>query len=107
MAKKGKRKELFQKPRNKYLANIVSFKSHFDAVVAREKLKSEFRNAKTLPKKLRIARATNYASNRAMAMSKKKGLTTSERAKLKKVSNDYKSASRSMFLRYDQLKGKK
>ena len=94
---------MFGKPRYSYLSEIVVFSPPSKVVEAVRILKREFRTAKTLAKKLRVARATRLASNRARASSRRESLTRREASRLRAVSAVYGRASVDMFDAYGEL----
>ena len=98
--KKGSRGTLFAPARYKYLEDIVSFRSPAEARISVELLWNEFNGASTRAKKLRIARATMYAANRADAAAKKKNLSPKERREYKEIARIYRQAAEKMFKRY-------
>lgn len=95
---------LYKKPKHKYLVKIVSFKTPTQARKSVTKLRKEFRKGKRA-KKLRIARATQYASNRAKANLKR--LKGKEYNEMKDVHSAYAGASKSFWNQYEKLYGKK
>ena len=94
---------MFGKPRYSYLSKIVVFSPPSKVVEAVRTLKREFRKAKTLAKKLRVARATRLASNRARASSKRESLTRREASRLRGTAMTYGRASVDMFDAYGKL----
>ena len=106
MSKKTKQ-TLFKKPKYKYLAKIVRFDTPENAKKSTKKLEKEFINAKTDKKRLRIARTSLYASNRAEASGKRKNLSRKEKSEYKKIAILYKNTSNMLFKEYDSLKKEK
>jgi len=101
MAKKRKEQlKLFQKPKYKYLAKIVSLKSPAKARKSVVKLKKEFNSAKTDSKKVRIARATQQAANRALVTQKRKNLSSKEKKEFKEIHKIYNDAVDIMWKKY-------
>lgn len=101
------KKSLYEKPKYKYLAKIVRFDTPERARGSIEKLTNEFVNARTLTKKLRIAKASMYASNRAEASGKKKNLSRKEKSEYKKISMLYRGNAHMLFKEYNSLKEEK
>lgn len=106
MTKKPKQ-TLFKKPKYKYLAKIVRFDTPENARKLVKKLENEFINAKTDKKRLRIARASLYASNRAFASGKRKKLSRKEKTEYRKIANIYKGTSQMLFKEYESRKNDK
>jgi len=105
MSKKPKQ-TLFKKPKHKYLAKIVNFDTPENAKKSTKKLEKEFVNAKTDKKRLRIARASLFASNRAEASGKRKNLSRKEKTEYRKIAVLYKNTANMLFKEYDSLKKK-
>lgn len=97
---KSHKKTLFKKPKHKKYAKMISFKNPTQARISARKLRKEFREAKQNAKQLRIARATQYASNRAKASSKRKKLSTSKRKQIKEIGKIYNTTANSMWKKY-------
>ena len=94
---------MFGKPKHKYLRDIISIRTPESATGSVRELNREFNQAKTKAKKLRIARATLLASNRAKAMLSKR-LSPRERGEMLMVSAIYKKAAERMFDVYGRMK---
>ena len=92
ISKKKKRK----KPKHKKYAEMISFKNSTQARISARKLRKEFREAKRKDKKIRIVRATQYASNRAKTITKKKNLNIDERKQFKEIGKIYDTTAKSM-----------
>ena len=90
-------KTIFFKTKHKYLGDMISLKSPALARNSVTDLKQEFKDAQTNAKKLRIARATQLASNRAKVILKKKGLSLKERSEFRQISVLYKKAAEMFF----------
>ena len=102
--KEYKKLGLFKKPKHKKYAKMISFKNPTQARSSARKLRKEFREAKQNAKQLRIARATQYASNRAKASGKRKNLSIDERKQIKEIGKIYDTAVNSMWNKYKQEK---
>ena len=92
-----RRKTIFFPAKYKRYEEIVTFKNPKAAEGASETLMREFDKAKTHDKKLRIARVTQLASNRAEASAEKTQLSDRERKELRQVSAIYDSTANDMF----------
>jgi len=92
-----KKQSLFKKPKHKKYAKIVSFKNPTEARKSAKIMNKEFNSSKTRSKKLRVARATQYASNRAFATAKKKNLSLKERREFKEIGRIYDNAAEKMW----------
>lgn len=90
-------KTIFFKAKHKYLGDMISLKSPALARISVIDLKQEFKDAQTNDKKLRIARATMLASNRAKVILKKKGLSLKERTEFRQILSIYKKVAEDMF----------
>lgn len=102
MAKK--KKTLFDKPKTKYIAKIVKFDNPTSAKKSANKLITEFGNAKTMPKRLRLARSARKAANMADATLKRKNLSHKEREEYREIEKIYSSAASIMFEQYNEMK---
>lgn len=90
-------KGLFEgKPEYNYLADVISFTSPDEAESASEYLIEEIKHAESSDKKLRVYRATIYASNRAYASAKRSNISDDERNQLKKIGDIYKHTYKKM-----------
>lgn len=98
-----KKKTLFKEPKYKKYAKIISFKSLNEARISTSKILDEFGNAKTRAKELRLARVLQYASNRAMAMSKRKALSKAKKDDYKSISKIYNYGADILFEQYKEL----
>jgi len=85
-----------KKPKHKKYAEMISFKNPTQARISARKLRKEFREAKQNAKKRRVARATQKASNRAKASTKRKKLSTDERKQFKEIGKIYDTTAKSM-----------
>ena len=94
---------MFGKAKHGYLRDIISIRSLEAATSSVRELNREFFSAKTKAKRLRIARATQLASNRAKAMIGKR-LSPRERGEMLTVSAIYKKAADRMFEVYGRMK---
>ncbi len=88
---------MFGEPKYKYLSDIISLESTRTAVHSSAKLIKEFAESRTRDKKLRIARAANLASNRALAMLQRGDLSLRERNEFREIAKIYRSASSQLF----------
>lgn len=104
---KKRKKTLYKPAKHKKYAKIVSFKNPTQAFNSVRKLRKEYRESKTKAKKLRIARVTQYASNRARATLSKKGLSRKEQQDLRQIHGIYKTQAKSFWTRYKTIYGKK
>lgn len=95
---------MFGKAKNKYLRDIISIRSPESATGSVRELNREFYSSKTKVKRLRIARATLLASNRAKAMISRRTLSPRERGEMLTVSAIYKKAAERMFESYGRMK---
>lgn len=89
---------LYSISKNAYLSNIISFKNPSSANGSSKELLREFKNSKTRVKKRKIKRATVQASNRALASSKKRNLSSREKMELKQISRIYHNTYVKMIL---------
>jgi len=100
---KKKSDGLFKPPRHRWLADIVSFESPTKARESARKLVKAFERGRIGRRKigrkraLTIARALNYAANRAEASAKRKGLSSKERKELKEIAKIYRKAAEEAF----------
>ena len=88
---------MFGTPKHKYLSDIISISSPSAAQGSVKELKREFQEAKTRTKKLRIAKATMLAANRARASVKKTNLSKRERNEFWAIVKIYDLAATAMF----------
>ena len=93
-------KTMFGKAKYDYLRNIITISNPSAAEGAIKTLMREFRSAATRDKKLRIARATQLAANRAEAIQKRKGISGREITEMKSVARIYNDAAKKMFRLY-------
>ena len=101
------RKTMFGPTKNQYLGDMVSLRNPSAARGSIRELRNEFDTAATLSKKLRVARATQLAANRATVMSKNMRLSAKERAEAREMSKMYAKAADAMFIKYRVLSAKK
>jgi hypothetical protein len=94
------RKTMFVKPKSQALADIVSLRNPDSAKGSVIELTNEFEGAQTQDKRLRIARATMVAGNRASASAKRINLSTRERQEFIRIYHIYNMAAKSMFAIY-------
>lgn len=90
---------MFGPPRSVQLSRVVNITSVPAARESVRILNREF-NAASRPKMLHVARATNLAGARALQLARRRGVTTKERAELRRVSDIYGTAASNMFRRY-------
>jgi hypothetical protein len=95
---------LFSPPKHKYLSAAVSLRSSSEAREAINLLNDEYDAAWTRAKRLRIARATQLAANRAEASLKRHNLSATERKQLREVAGMYSRAAERMFKSYNYLR---
>lgn len=103
MSKKNKN-TLFGEAKYAYLSKMISLKDPQSAKKSVSKLKKEFNNAKTKAKKLRIAKATQLAANRAMASTKRKHLSKKEKKEFREIGKMYDELAGNLFIKYDYKK---
>ena len=99
---KSRKKTLFKKPKHKKYAEMISFENPTQARISARKLRKEFREAKQNAKKRRVARATQYASNRAKAITKRKKLSIDERKQYKEIGKIYGDLANTLWERYNK-----
>jgi len=97
-------KTMFGKAKHEYLRDIISIRSPESATGSVRELTREFYRSKTRARKLRIARATQLVSNRALASAKRQSVSPRERGELKKVARIYRDAAGKMFDSYGRTK---
>ncbi len=95
---------MFGKAKTTYLRDIISIRSPESATGSVRELKREFFSAKTKAKRLRIARATQLASNRALASAKRETVSAREKVELRKVAGIYAKAAERMFEVYGRMR---
>jgi len=88
---------MFGETKYKYLQNIITIRNPLAAQGAVKELRREFDLASTSTKKLRIARATQLAANRAKASASRKGVSSREVSELRQVADIYSKAAGPMF----------
>ena len=99
----GKKGGLFKPPKHKWLAKVVSFEDPKEARKAASKLLSGLKKGRVGKKRvgkktaLAIARALNYAANRAAASTKREGLSSKERRELEEIARIYREAAEEAF----------
>jgi len=93
-------KTMFVKPKSQALADMVSLRNPSSARGSIRELGREFNQAFLKDKKLRIARATMLAANRAAATVKRRGLSMAERKEFREIARIYKTAAVAMFAAY-------
>ena len=91
---------LFVPMKHKYLADMISLKTPKEAAESCKKLLQEFRDAMTRPKRLRIARATQLAANRAKVMARRTTISPAERNEFRKIHILYKALATKLFTSY-------
>lgn len=91
---------LFDPMKHKYLADMISLKSPDKALESVKKLKQEFASAVTPTKKLRVARATQLAANRAKVNAQRSSLSPFRRSDFRKIHVLYDAAAGKMFAAY-------
>jgi len=93
----AKQKTMFGPAKHKYLSELISLKNPIAAYASVKELRYEFNKAKSDEKKVRIARATMLAANRAEASAKRKNLSSREKSELLDVSDIYRKVAQDMF----------
>ena len=96
-------KTMFGPAKHKYLRDVITLRNPSAARGAARELNRIFDDAATKVKKLRIARATKLAANRAKASAKRKGLSPRERRQFREIHDIYDRASERMFRTYSYL----
>jgi len=97
-------KTMFGKAKNEYLSDIISIRNPEVGIGSVRELNREFFGAKTKAKRLRIARSAQLASNRALAIAKRKSVSAGEKAEMRKVARIYDQAAKRMFEIYGRMK---
>lgn len=95
---------LFKEAKYKKYNKIVSFRSISEAEESVSILESEFKDAKTKSKKLRVARVTQFSANKVRVMARKKDLKTETRNRYKKISRMYGKSAIQMWKEYRRMK---
>jgi len=90
-------KTMFGPAKYDYLSKAISIDSVRSARESVIELKKMFNTAATRTKKLRIARATMLAANRADASRKRKNLSMNERKQFAEIKGIYQRAGQRMF----------
>lgn len=90
-------KTMFGPAKYDYLSKAISINSVRSARASVIELNNMFRSASTRTKKLRIARATMLASNRALASRKRTNLSADERRQFKEIAGIYSRVATRMF----------
>lgn len=92
-SKNPKGKTMFFEPQHKKYSEMIEMDDPESARASVRKLKEEFNKAKTYDKKLRIAKDTQLAENRAGAMLKRENLSSKERAEFREIKQIYGKTS--------------
>ena len=101
-----KARGLFKPPKHRWLAEIVTFKTPKAAREAARKLVNALKRRRLGSRRigrktaLTIARALNYAANRAAAAARSPKLSAKERRELVKISQIYRRAAEQAFKLY-------
>jgi len=90
-------KTMFVPTKHKYLGDMISLRNPSAARGSVKELQREFDGAKTKTKKLRIARATQLAANRARASVKRSNLSRREQNEYWAMVKIYDLAAHKMF----------
>jgi len=93
-------KTMFGPTRHQYLGDMVSIRNPDAAKGSVRELEREFKGAATQDKRLRVARATQLAANRAAASSKRKNLSAREHQEFREIAAMYARAAKKMFAAY-------
>lgn len=99
---------LFASPRHKWIAKIITFEDPGRARRAADTLltslqRGKYRRLRIGPRRaLSIARALQYAANRARASAKRRNLTKKERRELERISKIYDRAADKAWKIYDK-----
>ena len=88
---------MFGKAKYRYLSKTITIKSPASAREAVRELNREFDDAQTKSKRLRIARATQLAANRASVSGRRKNLSSNERRQYKQIDQIYSRTASNMF----------
>ena len=103
MATKPPKTTMFKPAKYAYLRDIISLRNPATARGSVIELKKAFTSADTDAKRLRIARATQLAANRATVSAKNMRLSAKERVEYKAVSRIYNTAADALFRKYNAL----
>jgi hypothetical protein len=87
---------MFGPAKHKKYADIVTFQSPSAADKAAVQLHSEFHEAETRSKQVRVKRVTVLAANRAEASLGRTDLKPATRTRMRKVSKEYRDVAASM-----------
>lgn len=90
-------KTMFGPAKYDYLSKAISIKSVRSARASVVELRQLFNSAATRTKKLRIARATMLAANRAGASRKRSNLSPDERRQFTEIAEIYARVAKRMF----------
>jgi len=100
---KPAQKTMFGPTKHQYLGDMVSLRNPSGARGSVKELEREFKKAETDAKRLRIARATQLAANRARATMKRRPLSVAERGEFSEIAGIYKRSAEKMFQQYRVL----
>ena len=103
MPKPAEQKTMFGPTKYGYLGDIISLRNPSAARGSVRELNREFAKAETDAKRLRIARATQLAANRAKASGLRRPLSVAERKQFSEIAGIYKRVAERMFRRYKVL----
>jgi hypothetical protein len=110
-AGKSRGSGLFKPPRHKWLADIVTFKDPEKAKKAAKRLVHGLERGRIgrqrigRKRALTIARALQYAANRARASAKRRNLSPKERKELREIAEIYDEAAEEAFEIYKEKYG--
>jgi len=91
---------MFGPARYKYLSKVISLRSPAEARKSTYELGEAFFVASTGTKRLRIARATQLAANRARVLSNNRNISSKERAEYRQIAKIYNDTAKGMFMVY-------
>lgn len=91
---------MFGPAKYRNLSEMVSLRNPSAARGSVRELRKAFDSAATKDKKLRIARATQLAANRAAASANRGNLSAGERKQYREIAGIYGRAATAMFRRY-------
>jgi len=95
---------MFGPAKHTYLSRIISLKTPASARESVRDLRDEFFVTSFNTKRLRIARATQLAANRALASSRNPSLSARERVEFRTIAAIYGIAAKGLFKAYKRAK---
>jgi len=91
------KESLFFKAKHEYLSKIIEMKNPREARGSVKELRKQFNKAETNAKKLRVARATQLAANRAGAQLKRKNISQREKRQFEEIQDIYQEQADKFF----------